>query len=572
MILILPHIFKKCLFLMKEILKIRFMFNKINVFIFLIACYSVANSQVKLKADIILINGKVCTVDQKFSFAEAFAVKNGLFMAIGPTNQILKHYTSDSIIDAKGNSVYPGFIDAHSHFFGYSLSLRELDLTGMQSFKDIIDLLMKRKDSYKGDWIIGRGWDQNLWKTKEFPDRNELDILFPDRPVVLIRVDGHSVLANGVALKRAGILSQNEFKPGEIEVKNGRLTGILSENAADRMRNNIPLPGINDRIDFLKSAEENCFAAGLTSVTDAGLDFAIVNLLDSLQQKDQLKIRLYVMLNPTDENIQNFINEGQYITPRMTVRSIKIYADGSLGSRTALLKEPYSDDPSTYGIQVTPPERIRELCELAESKGYQVNTHAIGDSAVSLVLKIYSGFLKGKNNLRWRIEHAQVVDPMDLPIFGAYSIIPSIQATHATSDMKWALDRLGRRRIRWAYAYKNLLDQNGWLPNGTDFPVEKINPLLTFYAAVSRQDINGFPEKGFQPENALSREEALKSITIWAAKAGFDENSKGSIDIGKMADFVILDHDILTCPLNEIPATKILMTIIGGETVINNLK
>ncbi|MGA3015385.1 MAG: amidohydrolase family protein, partial [Bacteroidales bacterium] len=204
--------------------------------------------------------------------------------------------------------------------------------------------------------------------------------------------------------------------------------------------------------------------------------------------------------------------------------------------------------------------------------GYQVNTHAIGDSAVSLVLKIYSEYLKGKNDLRWRIEHAQIVNPLDLPIFGAYSIIPSVQATHATSDMKWAPDRLGRRRIKWAYAYKNLLDQNGWLPNGTDFPVEKINPLLTFYAAVSRQDITSFPEKGFQPENALSRVEALKSITIWAAKAGFDENSRGSIDIGKMADFVILDHDILTCPLSEIPSTKVLMTVIGGEKVINNLK
>jgi hypothetical protein len=280
-------------------------------------------------------------------------------------------------------------------------------------------------------------------------------------------------------------------------------------------------------------------------------------------------MRLYIMLAPSEENILNFINEGQIITPLLTIRSIKLYADGSLGSRTALLKAPYEDDPLKYGIQVTSPSRIRELCALAIKNGYQVNTHAIGDSAVSVVLGIYSEFLKGKNDLRWRIEHAQVVDPRDIEMFGRYSIVPSVQATHATSDMYWAPDRLGKHRIKWAYAYKNLLDQNGWLPNGTDFPIENISPLLTFYAAVARQDTKGSPEKGFQPENALSREEALRSITIWAARAGFQERIKGSIDIGKMADFVILDHDIMTCPIKELPSVKVLMTVLGGEKVYN---
>jgi len=548
------------------------MIKKISLVIFLFALYSGSNAQVKMKADLILINGKVCTVDQKFNYAEAFAVKNGLFIAIGSTDQILKHYDSDSIMDAKGNPVYPGFIDAHSHFFGYALSLRELNLTGIRSFHEIIDLLISRKDSYPGEWIVGRGWDQNLWEKKEFPDRTELDILFPDRPIVLIRIDGHAVLANGEALKRTGIHEQNDYKPGEVEVKNSRMTGILSENAADRVRSSIPLPSRSEQVMLLKWAQANCFADGLTGVTDAGLDFPVVNLLDSLQQKGLLKMRLYIMLNPNEENIQNFINEGQFISPRLTIRSIKLYADGSLGSRTALLKAPYSDDPSEFGIQVTSPGRIREICALAEKNGYQVNTHAIGDSAVAVVLEIYAEFLKGKNDLRWRIEHAQMVDPQDISMFGKYSIVPSIQATHATSDMYWAPNRLGKRRIKWAYAYKNLLDQNGWLPNGTDFPVEKISPLLTFYAAVARQDLKGFPEKGFQPENALSREETLKSITIWAAKAGFQENVRGSIDIGKLADFVILDHDIMTCPVIEIPAINVLMTVVGGEKVYNQLK
>lgn len=533
----------------------------------LIVSYSMSDAQSKMKADLILTNGKICTVDQKFNYAEAFVVKNGNFIAIGSTASILKHYESDSIIDAGAKYVYPGFIDAHCHFFGYSLSLRELDLSGIKSFHEIVDLIRRQKDTYPGEWIVGRGWDQNLWEKKEFPDRSELDILFPDRPVVLIRVDGHALLANGEALKRAGIGEQNGYNPAEVEMKNGRMTGILSENAADHVKNSIPLPSRRDQAALLKWAQSNCFAAGLTGVADAGLDFPLVNLLDSLQQEGILKMRLYVMLTPTDQNIRNFINEGQFITPLLTIRSIKLYADGSLGSRTALLKEPYNDDPSKTGIQVTSSESIREICAIALEKGYQVNTHAIGDSAVALVLGIYSEFLKGKNDLRWRIEHAQVVDPSDIQMFGRYSIIPSVQATHATSDMPWAPDRLGTHRIRWAYAYKNLLDQNGWIPNGTDFPVEKISPLLTFYAAVARQDIHGFPEKGFQAENALSREEALKSITIWAAKAGFSDLVRGSIDIGKMADFVILDQDIMNCALSEIPNVNVIRTVVGGETV-----
>lgn len=518
-----------------------------------------------MKADLILINGKVCTVDLKFNYAEAFAVNKGIFEAIGTTDQILKHYTSDSIIDAKGNFVYPGFIDAHSHFFGYALSLLELDLSGFRSFRQVIDLLMTNKDRYPGEWIVGRGWDQNLWANKEFPDRTELDILFPDRPVVLIRIDGHAILANGEALKRANIHERNQYLPGEVEIKNGRMTGILSENAADHVKNLIPLPSRHEQITLVKWAQANCFAAGLTGVADAGLDYPVVNFLDSLQQEGLLKMRLYVMLNPTEENLRNFVNEGQYITPFLTVRSIKLYADGSLGSRTALLKEPYADDPSKSGIQVTTREKIQEICAIAADKGYQVNTHAIGDSAVAEVLGIYSMFLKGKNDLRWRIEHAQVVDPKDIAMIGKYSIIPSIQVTHATSDMGWAADRLGARRIKWGYAYKNLLDQNGWLANGTDFPIEHISPVLTFYAAVARQDIKGFPEKGFQPENALSRTDALKSITIWAAKAGFQENSRGSIEKGKFADFVVLDKDLLNCPVKEIPAIKVVMTYVGGE-------
>jgi predicted amidohydrolase YtcJ len=534
---------------------------------FLLFFAAMAQSQNKMKADLILINGKVCTVDQRLSYAEAFAVRNGSFHAIGSNEQIQKHYVSDSVIDAGGMFVYPGFIDAHCHFYGYALGLREIDLRGILSFPEVVQLLDQERNKVHGEWIIGRGWDQNLWPGKSFPDRTELDILFPDRPVVLIRVDGHSVLANGEALRRAGIREENAFLPGEVGIQNGRLTGMLSENAADKMRSLIPEPSRKEELSLFGEAEQNCFAVGLTGLSDAGLDLPQITLLDSLQQEGLLKMRLYIMLNPTDENIRFFVNEGQVNTATLTIRSIKLYADGSLGSRTALLKEPYSDDATRYGIQVTPPSRIREICALALDKGYQVNTHAIGDSAVAEVLNIYSDFLKGKNDLRWRIEHAQVVEPGDFNQFSRNSIIPSVQATHATSDMNWAGSRLGSRRMRFAYAYKNLLDQNGWIANGTDFPIENISPLLTFYAAVARQDLSGKPDKGFQMENALSREEALRSITIWAARAGFQENFKGSIEFGKVADFVVIDKDLMNCPVKEIPSAKVIMTYLGGKKV-----
>jgi hypothetical protein len=280
-----------------------------------------------------------------------------------------------------------------------------------------------------------------------------------------------------------------------------------------------------------------------------------------------LHLRVYAMLNPTPENIQNYISKGPLLTDKLFVRSIKLYADGSLGSRTALLKSPYADDPLTCGIRVIDPDSARSICTLALQNGYQVNTHCIGDSAVRLMLEIYAGFLKGKNELRWRIEHAQVVDPADIHWFGDYSIVPSVQATHATSDMNWAKERLGAGRLKGAYAYKTLLQQNGWLPNGTDFPIENISPLLTFYAAVARQDLHGFPPAGFMAENALTREEALRSITLWASKAGFTEKVNGSLEPGKNADFVILDGDIMTLPVAAIPSVKVLATYIDGVKV-----
>ena len=535
----------------------------IIVFFLLSACFG----QMKERTDLIIYNGKIYTVDKKFSIIEAFAVKNGKILGTGSTDDILKRFSADLLVNATGKTVIPGFIDAHSHFFGYAMGLQQIDLVGAISFEDVLSRLKEAAKDFPGKWLVGRGWDQNTWNTKVFPDRKQLDLLFPDRPVVLIRIDGHIVLANAEAIKRSGIIGSKKFEPGEIIEKDGQLTGILCETAADYIRSRIPPPSKDIQEFLLCQAQRNCFSVGLTGVADAGLDLDAVRCIDRLQHKGLINLRINVMLNPSKENIKYFIEKGPYRTDFLNVRSIKLYADGSLGSRTALLKKPYTDAPDQSGILVTSDDQLRETCKIGLKNGYQVNTHAIGDSAVKIVLQVYGEFLKGKNDLRWRIEHAQVVDPEELPLFGKFSVIPSVQATHATSDMYWAGDRLGKTRIKWAYAYNDLLQQNGWIANGTDFPIESIDPLYTFCTAVARKDLKGFPDGGFQKENALTREDALRSVTIWAAKASFEETSKGSIETGKFADFIILDKDIMQIPESEIVKTKITRTFVGGKQV-----
>lgn len=536
-------------------------------FIFLIFLASMASGQEKKQADLLIFNAKIYSVNKSFATFEAMAVKKGEILALGTSKELLEKF-SGKRVDAAGKIIYPGFIDAHSHFVGYAMGLQQADLTGTDSFDEVISKMKEWAEKYPDEWLVGRGWDQNDWQEKQFPDRETLDRMFPDRPVVLIRIDGHVVLANEEALKRAGFFDESgHFQKDEVEIKDDRMTGILSENAADHMRNSIPPPDDRTLTLLLKEAEMNCFKAGLTMVDDAGTGKKMILMLDSLQKAGILKIRLSIMLNPTRENVDYFMKNGVYRTQRMTAGAVKMYADGSLGSRTALLKRPYSDDPSKIGISATPKDEIIRYCALAKKYGYQVNIHAIGDSAVANILNIYGSFLKGKNDLRWRIEHSQVVDPADIGMYGKYSIIPSIQATHATSDMYWAGERLGKERIARAYAYHDLLMQNGWLANGTDFPIENIYPLYTFYASVARKDLKGFPEGGFQKNNALTREEALRSITIWAAKASFNEDRLGSLEVGKSADFVILDQDIMVVPEDQIPRSRVIETYIDGVMV-----
>jgi len=519
------------------------------------------------QADLIVHNALVYTVDSAFSTADAFAVRDGKFISIGSSAEILAAYDTPTIIDAQGQPIYPGFYDAHAHFFGYAQTLGQADLTGAVSFEEVVERLkVFRNEFADAPWLIGRGWDQNLWETKAFPDRRLLDEVFPDIPVYLIRVDGHAALANGKALELAKITGPRTINGGLVETKNGRPTGILVDNAMSLVASAIPSVTAGEVVQRLKKAEASCLAVGLTTVSDAGVSRSQIRLLDSLYKHQQLRIRNHAMIRLSPENVDYYLQEGPHIGDRFTVRSFKIMADGALGSRGARLLQPYSDNPRSGFLLLSPQNLDSALARLADSP-FQVCTHAIGDSTNRIVLDLYGKHLGGKNDRRWRIEHVQVVSPQDFEKFGNYSVIPSVQPTHATSDMSWAIDRLGPERIKGAYAFKQLLNSAGLLALGSDFPVEDINPLYGFHAAVARVDQTGNPKGGFQPENAIGREAALRGMTIWAAYSFFEEAERGSIEVGKKADFVRLEKDIMTAPMEELRDIAVVQTAIEGETV-----
>jgi predicted amidohydrolase YtcJ len=515
-------------------------------------------------ADMIIRNAKIYTVDPGFSTAEAFAVRDGLFVAVGSDREILEKFTSETVIDAGGRTIYPGFIDAHCHFLMYGQTLQKANLRDTKSFDEILAILEEHHRENPEGWLEGTGWDHNDWPVKKFPDNRKLNEMFPQVPVVLTRIDGHAVLANEAAIQASGI-QPDAFSEREVIRKNGRLTGIFLENAADALKNAIPSASRRGKEEALLKAQRNCFAVGLTSVHDALLSHDDITLIDSLQEKGDLKMRIYGMMSPDEKNMARLV-EGPILKPRLHVASIKLFADGALGSRGARLLAPYSDAPETSGIFVNDQEYLKDICRKAYRAGFQVNTHCIGDAAVKRMLDIYQEILGGPNDRRWRIEHAQIVAPEDFARFGRFNVIPSIQTTHCTSDMYWAEDRIGDR-IKYAYAYQQLLRENGWLPNGSDFPIEEINPILGFYAGVVRKDPMGWPPERFQPENSISRKEALQAMTIWAAKAAFEERVKGSIEPGKLADFVMLDTDLMEVEEDQLVGSKVLLTVSNGEIV-----
>ncbi len=534
---------------------------------------AVACKQKDYNADLLIKNALVYTVDNNFSTADAFVVSAGKIVAVGKADSLEQKYNAHEVIDAGGKPVYPGFIDAHSHFYAYGLGLQEVELSKTGSWQEAVDSVNTFARRNPEGWIIGRGWDQNKWKIKNFPNKAKLDSLFPVRPVILTRIDGHALIANQAALNLAGIKPGQKVADngGTVETVNGKLTGILTDKAQDLVKRKIPPPTDTLTQSALLDAQKNCFAAGLTTVEDCGLPYTMVNTIAQLQHKGLLKMRMYVMLSDDPENFDYLFKRGVYKTPGLDVRSFKMYADGALGSRGACLLQPYADNKKDNknwrGYLLSSQKHFEDVAKKVAAKGFQLCTHAIGDSADRVMLKIYASVLKGKNDRRWRIEHAQVLSPDDIKYFGDYNIIPSVQPTHATSDMRWAIDRLGKKRLKTSYAYKQLLEQNGWIPLGTDFPVENISPMYTFYAAVVRKDLKGYPADGFQMENALTREQAMRGITIWAAKANFEEKEKGSIEPGKYADFVILDQDIMKIDGSALPNVKVLKTYVNGEKV-----
>ncbi len=541
---------------------------RINRLLLLLLLYSMSSCNSKNAADLIIVNATVYTLDEDFSKVESFVVTGEKIVATGTTEEILDHYSSENIIDANGKFVYPGFNDAHCHFNGYGQNLMQYaDLRRTAGPEEIYKVLTAHHEKFNGEWLLGRSWDQNDWEVTEFPDKNRLDELFPDVLVYLVRVDGHAGWCNSKALELAEITAETKVAGGLVVVKNGRPTGILIDNAMGLVSRIIPAITREQQTLGLMEAQENCFAVGLTSVTDCGVDKNTILLMEEMQNKDELKMRINAMLNPTEENFSFFVKKGPQKSERLVVNTIKIYADGALGSRGALLINDYSDDAGNNGLQMEPQEFYDEICRLAYDNNFVVATHAIGDGGNRLMLDTYARYLEGKNDRRWRIEHAQIIHPDDFHKYAAYSIVPSIQATHCTSDMNWADDRLGEERLAGAYAYQTLLQQNGWLPNGTDFPVEHINPLYTFYASVFRTDHNGQPKGGWHIDEGLSREQALRSMTIWGARASFEENEKGSLESGKYADFVVLDTDLMEASPDEVLKAKVESTWVAGEKV-----
>ena len=515
-------------------------------------------------ADLAVTNAHIYTVNAKQPRASAIAVAQGRILAVG--DDVSRHIgASTKVIDAKGAAIMPGLIDSHGHVRSLGDRIGSIDLRGVASESEAAEKVREAAKRHKpGEWILGSAWDQNLWAGKQFPNAAGISKAAPDNPVSLGRVDGHALWVNRKALEMADINARTPDPPGGklLRDANGAPTGVLVDQAQQLVARKIPSATPDQVEQSLLRATQELARDGITTVHDAGVQYADIEGYRSLIRKGLLPIRIYAMiLYPLA------LPEKTEVGDYLTVRSIKLVADGALGSRGAAMIEPYTDDPGNRGLLILDRATIRAAAEKALAKGFQVNTHAIGDRANRTVLEAYGDVLKGRNDKRFRIEHAQIVAPEDFRKFQQYSILASMQATHATSDMPWAQDRVGPERIKGAYAWQTFLHLGVRVPNGSDFPVEDPNPLLGFYAAVTREKQDGKPAGGWFPEQRMSREEALRSWTIEGAYAAFEEDRKGSLEAGKMADFVMLSGDIMTMPAAEISRTRVTLTVAGGKIV-----
>ncbi len=520
-------------------------------------------------ADLIVSGARIYTSDPSHREARAIAVKDGKILAVGDD---VSPYAGPQTrrIDAHGAAIIPGFIDSHVHMEDLGDALETLDLRGLASPEAVAaKVRVAALERAPGEWIRGHAWDQSLWPGKEFATHEALDAAAPANPVYLTRVDGHAAWVNRKAMEIAGITRSTPDPPGGklIRDRNGEPTGVLIDHAEGLAASKIPPPSPETVKRRLARAAKECARLGITTVHDAGVRRAVLDAYRALIASHELPVRVYAMIGGPGELWREYLTRGPEIGSYLTVRSIKLMADGALGSRGAYLAAPYSDDPGNRGLLLLKPEVIAAVARDAVAHGFQVNTHAIGDEANRLVLEAYAQALGGTNDRRFRIEHAQVVALDDVALFRKYSVIASMQATHATSDMRWAEARLGPERVKGAYAWRRFLSAGVLVANGSDFPVEEPNPILGFYAAITRQDLKGQPTGGWFPDQRMTREEALQSWTAAGAYAAFEEKVKGSLSPGKVADFIMLSRDILRVPPAQIPSTHVLMTVLDGKIV-----
>ncbi len=530
-------------------------------------------------ADLIVTNARIYTADEARPVVDAMAVRGGRVAFVGDTRGALTFKGAQTqVIDLAGRTVIPGMVDAHGHVAGLGSALAIVDLTGASSYGEIVArVAAKAKTTPSGQWITGRGWDQNRWGDTRFPTHEKLTSAVPDHPVYLVRVDGHAGLANKKAMDAAGLsAATKDPEGGHIErAADGSPSGVFVDNAQGLLERVVPSASREQTKRQVQAAIVEAQRWGLTGVHDAGTSPEVMDIYEELGKAGQLNFRMYAMISGgRDESaaLDRWFARGPQIGlygGTLWARSIKLYADGALGSRGAALLDPYSDDAKNSGLLVSPPTFIQDVATKALRAGFQVNTHAIGDRGNRIVLDAYEAALNAVPvaDHRFRIEHAQILNFADIPRFAKLGVIPSMQSSHQTSDMYWAGRRLGVERLPGAYAWRSLLDAGVVIPNGSDFPVEQVNPIISFHAAVARQDADNWPAGGWYPEQRMTREEALRSLTLWPAYAGFQEKELGSLTAGKYADFVVLDQDIMRVPADLILRTRVLSTWVGGKAV-----
>lgn len=549
----------------------------ISIIIAVILIVAIIFMKSKKNVDLLFIDSKAYTLDKENLKVEAIAIKDGKIFDLGSSSEIMANYKSKEIINLSGCFIYPGFTDGHAHILGEGGRLQTLDLVGTTSVDQILEMVKNKVSGVKnGDWIIGRGWDQNNWKRKEFPVAKQLDQVAPSNPVLLRRIDGHAAWVNSLAMKIASIDNKTEDPVGGriIRDSKGNPTGVFIDNAIDLIGKIVPSLTGDEIKERLKLALNECAKYGLTEVHDMGVDQDIINQYKKLIDAKECPIRIYAAIDYGSPTLEDYFKRGPeigYGDGLLTIRAIKLYMDGALGSRGAALIDAYNDDPNNRGLTMISDGEMDSVCREALVKGFQVCTHAIGDRANNLTLNAYERILKTlpekAESPRWRIEHAQILLPSDIGRFKKNGIIPSMQPTHATSDMDWVESRIGEERAKNAYAWRSILETESIIIGGSDFPVEFVNPLLGFYAAITRQDVYGSPSGGWYPEQVMNRHEALRAFTKWPAYGAFQEKEKGTLEIRKWADLTILSKDIMEIPPEEILNTEVVMTIVGGKIV-----